>query len=73
MTKEQRAKNRKLVPRRNQDRKIAFVEIKRDGERPKVKAIRAGHAHHYQQAFWWADVSLVKDADGKVVTIKRHK
>jgi hypothetical protein len=75
MTKAQRQRNQKLVPRkvRNQTRDIGFILISRDGERPKVKAIRAGHAHHYKLALMFAEVAIVKDEDGKPVTLKRPK
>ena len=75
MSKEQRAKNSALVPRRtrNQTRAIGFITISRDGEKPKVKAIRAGHGHHYKAAYMFAEVAIVKDADGKPLTIKRPK
>jgi len=75
MTREQRARNTKLVPRkvRNQSRDIGFLLISRDGEAPKVRAIRAGHARHYQQALVFAKVELMKDSEGKPLTVKRVK
>lgn len=75
MTKAQRAKNSALVPRRtrNQTRAIGFITICREGEKPKVKAIRAGQAHHYKTAYIFAEVAIVKGDDGKPLTIKRPK
>ena len=74
MTKAQRERNKRLVPRkvRNQTRAIAFIEIRREGEPVKVKAIRAGHMHHYQAALVFADVAPVLH-EGKPLVIKRPK
>jgi len=75
MTKAQRARNNSLVPRkvRNQTRAIGFILVSRDGDKPKVKAIRAGHGHHYQVALMFAKVEIMKDKDGKPLTVKRPK
>lgn len=75
MTKVQRERNKLLVPRktRNQTRAIGFITISRDGEKPKVKAIRAGHATHYKLAYMFAEVAIVKDEKGNPVTVKRPK
>ena len=75
MTKQVRERNKRLVPRkvRNQTRDIGFILVSRDGEAPKVRAIRAGHARHYQQALTFAQVEIVKDGEGKPLTLKRPK
>lgn len=75
MTKEQRKRNTSLVPRkvRNQTRAIGFILVSRDGEKPKVRAIRAGHGRHYQQALMFAEVEIMKDSEGKPLTVKRPK
>lgn len=75
MTKEQRKRNNSLVPRkvRNQTRAIGFILVSRDGEKPKVRAIRAGHGHHYKTALMFASVEIMKDSEGKPLTIKRPK
>lgn len=75
MTKAQRERNKSLVPRRtrNQTRDIGFILISREGEKPKVKAIRAGHGHHYKAALMFAEVEIMKDAEGKPLTVKRPK
>lgn len=73
MTREQRERNTRLVPRkvRNQTRAIAFVEIMRPGEmKPKVKAIRDGHLTHYRNAYFWAEVRYL-EKDGKKLVVKR--
>jgi hypothetical protein len=74
MSREQRVKNNALVPRRvrNQTRKVAFVAIKRDGEPTKVRAILHGHAHHYQAAYLFAEVDVVKH-EGKPLVIPASK
>lgn len=73
MTRAVRARNSKLVPKRNQTRDIGFILISRDGEAPKVRAIRAGHSHHYITALVFAKVEVAKDADGKPLIVKRPK
>lgn len=75
MTPEQRAKNEKLIPRkvRNQNRKVCFVKISRDGEAPKVKAVRLGHAHHVSQALIFAQVDMVRNEKGNVISVTVKK
>jgi len=75
MTKAQRTRNQNLVPRkaRNQTRDIGFILVSRDGEKPKVRAIRAGHGHHYKAALMFAAVEIMKDSEGKPLTVKRPK
>jgi len=75
MTKAVRERNKRLVPRkvRNQTRDVGFILVSRDGEAPKVRAIRAGHGHHYKSALVFAQVEIMKDGDGKPLTIKRPK
>lgn len=72
MTDAQRERNNRLVPRkvRNQTRKIGFVLIKREDGTAKVRAVRAGHAHHVQAAYLFADVEIVKREDGKPLVVK---
>lgn len=71
MTKEQRAKNMRLVPKvRNQTRGIAFAEISHQGDKPKIVAIRNGHLRHYQNAYFWGEVKYVEQ-NGKRVVITR--
>lgn len=74
MTRAERARNQKLVPakRRNQTRAVAFIEVIRNGEASKIKAIRDGHLSHYQAAYYFADeVRYVTGPDGKKLVVKR--
>jgi hypothetical protein len=74
MTPEQREANRKLVPPlRNQNRKVCFVRISRDGESPKVRAVRLGHAHHVSQALIFAQVDMVRNEKGNVISVTVKK
>ncbi len=74
MTRAQREHNNRLVPRRrNQTRDIGFILVSREGDKPKVRAIRAGHGHHYKAALMFAQVEIMKDSDGKPLTVKRPK
>lgn len=75
MTKEQRAKNVRLVPKvRNQTRAISFIEIKHeDGCPPKVRAIRNGQLGHYESAFYWGKVRYLTNPDGSRIILKRPK
>lgn len=76
MTKAQRVKNNKLVPRkvRNQTRDIAFIEVMHDeGYFPTVRAIKKGQLGHYEKAFFYGKVRYLKNPDGTVLTIKHKK
>ncbi len=75
MSRAQRAKNTKLVPRkvRNQTRAISFIEIKHeDGCSPKVRAIKNGQLGHYASAFYFGKVRHLTNPDGTRIVIK-HK
>lgn len=75
MTKAIRERNMKLVPRRlrNQDRKIAFVEISHEGERPKVRAVKNGQLGHYESAFYFGKVRYLTNPDGSRIIVKNTK
>lgn len=76
MTKEIRARNMKLVPRkmRNQARAISFIEIAHeDGCRPKVRAIKNGQLGHYESAFYFGKVRYLTNPDGTRIVIRNPK
>lgn len=64
---------RKYLPKRNQNRALAVISIKRADGTVKVRGIRDGQLAHYKAAYYFADVDYMLGNDGKRIIVKARR